>query len=145
MQRLMGLLDCLCCQLPREPAKPRRPIGKPGPVHIEPIFLQRPEARTAVGEQAVMLVEGAGLEMPVAGVAGRIADTVSGLVRPPAEVLARGDTGLLDGVTAPLRDRLDDQSRQIASLRMELGRLRKRSTQLEEKLAQAGDQKGGEG
>jgi hypothetical protein len=134
MQRLMGLLDTLCCELPREVVA-ERPAGKQ-PVREVAVFRRRAEASTAVGEQARMLVEGAGFGTSAAQSAGRVTDNVTAIGRPPAAALVERTTG-------PLRAQLEQQDKQLASLRMELGKLRKKSNDLDKKLAAAGGKSGG--
>lgn len=138
-ERLMGVLDQICCELPREPIPERRPSPVPEsrPVQVQTVF-RRLEASSALGEQALMLVEGAGLGTPAALTVGHIGDNLAEIVRPPAARLARAGDALVEQATEPLRTQLDEQDKQLASLRMELGKLRKRSTALEERLAAIG-------
>jgi len=140
-ERLMGVLDQVCCQLPREPIPDRRVLAVPEsrPVQVQPVF-RRVETSSALGEQALTLVEGAGLGTPAALSVGNIADNLAEIVRPPAARLARAADVRVEQATAPLRTQLGEQDKQIASLRMELGKLRKRSTALEERLAEIGGQ-----
>ena len=137
----MGVLDQVCCQLPREPIPDRRVLAVPEsrPVQVQPVF-RRAEMSSALGEQALTLVEGVGLGTPAALSVGHITDNLAEIVRPPAARLARAADVRVEQATAPLRTQLGEQDKQIASLRMELGKLRKRSTALEERLAEIGGQ-----
>jgi hypothetical protein len=138
-ERLMGVLDQICCELPREPIKRREPSKVPEsrPVRVQPVF-RRVESFGVVGEQALTLVEGAGLGTPAARSVGHIGDNLARIARPAAARPERAADVVVEQATEPLRAQLGEQDKQLANLRGELDKLRKRSTQLEQRVAAIG-------
>jgi hypothetical protein len=135
MERLMGLLDQVCCELPRAAVRKREPApAVPPPVSVSPLF-RRVQASSLLGERAESLVDGVGLGTVAARRIGQISDNVAEIVQPPR---VRGDEAVIARATEPLRVQLDEQDKTLASLRMELGKLRKRSAELEKRVARMG-------
>jgi hypothetical protein len=135
MERLMGLLDEVCCVLPRAPVFKREPAVDPGrPVEVTPVFA-RLQPSSVLGARAESLVEGVGLGTPAARRVAQISDNVAEIVRPPR---LRGDEALIARATEPLRAQLGEQDKTLANLRMQLGKLSKRNTELEKRVEAMG-------
>jgi hypothetical protein len=135
MERLMGLLDEVCCVLPRAPVFKREPAVDPGrPVEVTPVFA-RLQPSSVLGARAESLVEGVGLGTPAARRVAQISDNVAEIMRPPR---LRGDEALIARATEPLRAQLGEQDKTLANLRMQLGKLSKRNTELEKRVEAMG-------